>query len=109
MDRAKAFYEYIFSLKLELHEMGPSLMAWFPMDENALGTTGTLVKGRGYEPSKEGVLIYFTAPDIDVALIKVKEKGGSVVAEKFSIGEYGFVALIIDSEGNRIGLHSRQG
>ena len=107
MARAKEFYEHVFSFKLEEHEMGPTLMAWFPMKEDVVGAAGSLVKGDGYVPTAEGVLVYFTAPDIDAAVSRAKEKGGQVIAEKFSIGEYGFVALIVDSEGNRIGLHSR--
>ena len=107
MARAKAFYEHVFALELEEHQMGPALMAWFPMKEGVVGAAGSLVKGEGYEPSLEGALVYFTAPDIDATLSRATEKGGHVIAEKFSIGEHGFVALIQDSEGNRIGLHSR--
>jgi hypothetical protein len=107
MERAKGFYEYVFSMKLEEHQMGSDCMAWFPMKDGVDGATGSLIEGEGYTPSLEGVLIYFTAPDIDAALSRAKEKGGAVIAEKFSIGEYGFVALIQDSEGNRVGLHSR--
>jgi predicted enzyme related to lactoylglutathione lyase len=107
MARAKSFYEYVFDLDLEEHQMGPNLMAWFPMGEGVTGAAGSLVKGEGYEPSINGVLVYFTAPDIDATLSRAKEKAANVLAEKFSIGEYGFVALIQDSEGNRIGLHSR--
>ena len=107
MARAKAFYEHVFALELEEHQVGPLLMAWFPMKEGVVGAAGSLVKGQGYEPSLEGVLIYFTAPDIEATLSRVRHKGGRVIAEKSSVGEFGFVALIQDSEGNRIGLHSR--
>jgi predicted enzyme related to lactoylglutathione lyase len=107
MARAKAFYEHVFALQLEEHQMGPHSMAWFPMLEGVPGSTGSLVKGEGYEPSLEGVLIHFTAPDIDAVLSRTKEKNGRVITEKTSIGEHGFYALIKDSEGNRIGLHSR--
>jgi predicted enzyme related to lactoylglutathione lyase len=107
MARAKAFYEHVFALELEEHQMGSSFMAWFPMKEGVVGAAGSLVKGEGYKPSLEGVLVYFTAPDIEATLSRAREKGGHLIAEKYSIGEYGFVALIQDSEGNRIGLHSR--
>ncbi len=108
MARAKTFYEHVFDLELEEHQTGPLLMAWFPMEENFIGAGGSLVKGEGYEPSPDGVLVYFTAPDIDATLSSVREKGGTVIAEKTGIGEYGFIAMIEDSEGNRIGLHSRE-
>jgi predicted enzyme related to lactoylglutathione lyase len=106
--RAKAFYEYVFAIKLDEHQIGPLQMAWLPMNEDAVGASGSLVKGNGYDPSFEGVLIYFTAPDIEATLSRSKEKGGKVIAEKTRIGEYGFIALIQDTEGNRIGLHSRE-
>jgi predicted enzyme related to lactoylglutathione lyase len=107
MARAKAFYEYVLALELEEHQMGPALMAWFPMAEDVVGAAGSLIKGEGYEPSLEGVLVYFTAPDIDAALSRARDKGGRVITERTSIGQYGFIALIQDTEGNRIGLHSR--
>ncbi len=107
MARAKAFYEHVFAFELEEHEMGPALTAWFPMADDVVGSAGSLIKAEGYVPSLEGVLIYFTAPDIEAALTRVREKGGRVIVERTSIGEFGFVALIEDSEGNRIGLHSR--
>jgi predicted enzyme related to lactoylglutathione lyase len=107
MARAKAFYECVFELTLEEHQIGPELMAWFPMEEGVVGSTGSLVKAEGYKPSLDGVLIYFTAPDINATLARTKEKGGTVLLEKTDIGEYGFIAMIQDTEGNRIGLHSR--
>lgn len=108
MARAKGFYEYVFGLKLEDREMGPLQMAWFPMKENAGGATGSLVKAEGYEPALAGVLVYLSTADIGSTVARAKDKGGQVIAEKSSIGEYGFIALIQDSEGNRIGLHSME-
>lgn len=107
LDRAKAFYEHVFALTLEVHQMGELQMAWFPMRENAIGATGSLVKGEKQRPARGGIVIYFSTPDIDAALARVRQKGGKVLAEKFSIGEYGFVGMAEDSEGNTIGLHSR--
>ncbi len=106
--RAKAFYEHIFGVQLEEHQMGPQQMAWFPMYEGTIGAAGTLIKGPGYEPSLNGVLVYFTAPDIDGILARVEKKSGRTLLPKTSIGEYGFIGLFQDSEGNRIGLHSRK-
>lgn len=108
MARAKAFYEYVLDLKLEDHEMEPVQMAWFPMSEELVGAAGSLVKGEGYEPAKEGVLIYFSTLDVNIALARVREKGGQVITGKTSIGEYGFYGVILDTEGNRIGVHSRE-
>lgn len=107
LDRAKAFYEHVFDCSLELHQMDDVMMAWFPMYENAIGATGSLVKGEGLKPSSSGIDIYFSTPDIELALSRVREKGGTVITEKTSIGEYGFFGMAEDTEGNRIGLHSR--
>ena len=108
MARAKAFYEHVLGLQLEDHQMGPNQMAWFPMHKTGIGASGSLVKGGGYEPSSDGVLIYFTAPDLEAAMARAKDKGGQVLTEITDIGEYGFYALVRDTEGNRIGLHSRE-
>ena len=88
--------------------MAPLQMAWFPMQADVMGATGNLVKAEGYEPSEKGVLVYFTAPDLNAASGRAKERGGLVVAEKTSTGEYGFIGLIKDLEGNRIASHSRE-
>ncbi|PWW81488.1 MULTISPECIES: VOC family protein [Prosthecochloris] len=107
MKRAMDFYEYVFGVVLDEQEMGELKMSWFPMKEDEAGAPGSLVKGAGYVPSDKGTLIYFTSPDIDDTCRKTVEKGGHVLQEKSSIGEYGFVAMVLDTEGNAIGLHSR--
>ncbi len=107
MTRAKAFYQSIFAMELQLNEMGAYQTAWFPMFPGAIGATGMLIKGDGYSPSLGGVLIYFTAPDIEATLSIVEKEGGKVLIPKKSIGEHGFIGIFQDTEGNRIGLHSR--
>ncbi len=82
MARAKSFYEHVFTLDLEEHQTGSLLMAWFPMEEGVTGAAGSLVKGARYEPSNKGVLVYFTAPDIDNTLARLKEKGGTVFLKR---------------------------
>lgn len=109
MARAKAFYEQVLGLKLEVHELGPLTMAWFPMRPEAKGATGSLVKHEAYVPSHHGALVYFTVTDIDAALRRAAECGGRVLNPKKGIGEHGFVGHIEDSEGNRVALHSRNG
>ena len=107
MSRAKAFYEFVFEFPIEEQEMEPP-MAFFPMSKTAVGAAGALVSGPDAQPSAKGILIYFTAPDIEAVLSRVRKKGGKVISEKTSIGQYGFIALIQDTEGNRIGLHSME-
>ena len=111
MERAIAFYEKVFDFKLERNQMGPLDMAWFPHFQEEYGTGGSLVHfPAAYQPQQNGVLVYFTAHsgDLNIELAKVEEAGGKVLQEKTRISdENGFMALIFDSEGNRIALHSR--
>ena len=106
--RAKSFYEHVFGITLQEHTLGELRMAWFPMNEGAIGATGSLVQGAGREPSDGGVLIYFTAPDLEASLARASEQGGEVITGRTDIGEYGFIGIIRDTEGNVIGLHSRE-
>jgi len=81
-------------------------MGFIPMDNNAYGAAGSLVKGEGYVPSLTGILVYFGVADIEVVLERIKHNGGKILLPKTSIGEYGFIARFEDSEGNRVALHS---
>jgi predicted enzyme related to lactoylglutathione lyase len=105
--RAKAFYENVFALKLDKLDM-PDVEMWtFPMHEEAIGASGAVIKMEGNASGGNGILIYFSCEDCAVEEGRVAENGGEVVKGKSSIGEYGFIALIKDTEGNMIGLHSR--
>lgn len=111
MQRAIKFYENVLDVKLDRNQMGPLDMAWFPMTDESYGSTGSLVcHPEFYKPSADGVVIYFTAHsgDLNNELSRVEEAGGKVLQQKTKISdEYGFMALIIDSEGNRVALHSQ--
>jgi predicted enzyme related to lactoylglutathione lyase len=112
LDRATAFYEAVFDVKLEPLPMpdtpGPSLaMHAFPMSEHGGGAGGALVKMDGFGPSPGGTLIYFTCEDCAVEAARVEPAGGRLERAKMSISQYGFVAMALDTEGNLIGLHSR--
>lgn len=106
LNRAKSFYESILGVELALNEMGPLKMAWFPMQHDSPGSTGTLIQAEGYTPSHDGALVYFHVDNIEATLAKVTENGGEVMMPKMSIGEHGFVARFQDSEGNRVALHA---
>ena len=111
MDRAVKFYEAALGYKLDRHPMGPLEMAWLPMHEDAKGASGSLVKyAEFYKPSTEGTLIYFTSTtgNLNVDCEKVKAAGGQIqVPPKQISPDYGYMCVILDSEGNRIALHSR--
>jgi imidazolonepropionase-like amidohydrolase/predicted enzyme related to lactoylglutathione lyase len=108
MARAKAFYEHVLNVKLQPINIGPLEMVFFPMRPGTTGAAGALMKGEAFQPSQNGVLIYFTTPDVDGTLQRVQEKVGKVMLPKTRIGPLGFVASFEDSEGNRIGLRSWQ-
>ncbi len=111
MERAIKFYEKVLDIELEKQKIGKEFMAWFPFKEDGFGASGTLIKHEQYKPSKDGVLIYLTPPsgDLSIELSRVENAGGTVFTEKTLISEeYGYYGLFIDSEGNRIGIHSRQ-
>ena len=112
MERAIQFYEAVFGIKLERHQMGPLDMAWFPWVENGMGASGSLVYNREfYKPSRDGVLVYFTAQsgDLYAELSRVEAAGGKVLVPKALIAEdVGYMAVFVDSEGNRVALHSRK-
>lgn len=105
--RATKFYETIFSIEMPQMEMGGS-MAFFPADNRAGKVGGALVQSEMHKTSTDGVIIYLNGnPDLDIALGKVEKAGGKIVMPKTKItDEIGFMAFFIDSEGNKIGLHS---
>jgi len=108
MERAKAFYECVFAIQLEKLE-SPELEMWaFPMQEDGPGAMGALVRMEGCPSGGNSTLVYFTCADCALEAERAKENGGQIFKDKFSIGQYGFISLVYDTEGNMIGLHSMQ-
>ena len=112
MERAIKFYETLFEIKLSRNTMGNLDMAWFPGNMEGPGAAGSLVYNpEMYKPSSEGTLVYFSSQygDVSRELSKIEEAGGTVVMPKTLIAEdIGYMAICIDSEGNRIALHSQK-
>lgn len=106
MERGKAFYEAVFGEKLTVVDMGHRLMAMFPMEMGVPGIGGALVKEETFVPSRAGSMVYFAVADITAALDRVVAQGGRILVPKTAIGEYGYCGYFVDSEGNRVGLHS---
>ena len=106
MARARAFYETVLSIELENMSMEGVEMWGFPGDMQASGASGALVKMDGFEPGAGGTMVYFVCDDCAVEAERASQNGGQVVQEKMSIGEHGFVAMFLDTEGNLVGLHS---
>ena len=110
MQRAIKFYEKVFAIEITLQQLDGIEMGWFPNKNQQGVATGTLIKaGEHYTPSQEGVLVYFTCQDVANEIGRVEAAGGKVISDKTQISEnHGYMAYFIDSEGNRIALHSQQ-
>lgn len=110
LDRATKFYEAIFGISLIPMDLPNIKMRMFPIDDPMTGIGGAVVDSGGFhKPSiSDGPLIYLNGnPDVQIVLDKVVAAGGSVMVPKTEISpEYGFMAVIADTEGNRVGLHS---
>lgn len=104
--RAKAFYEAVLGRPIETMTMGPSTMGFLSSSPEAIG--GAIVHGDGTAPSKSGTLVYLNGgDDLAVMLARVEPAGGTVAVPKTDIGSgFGYFAHFIDTEGNRVGLHS---
>ena len=109
MGRAKKFYETVFDVKLEAlgtPESSVDEMWSFPMTRDGSGAAGALVTMRNGGPSGNGTIVYFTSNDCAVEAKRAKTNGGKVFKDKTSIGQYGFITLVEDTEGNMVGVHS---
>ena len=102
--RAKAFYEAILGESLQILDLGDVKMALFPQR----GVTGSLIQNLWYTPSHQGPLIYLNCnPDLSKVEKRVDDSGGKVLIPKRQISEeHGYMAVIQDTEGNRVALHS---
>jgi len=110
MDRAKKFYDAVFDIDIQVQNFNELLMGSFPFAENKMGSSGSLVKqAEWYQPSEtKGPLLYFSCKDVAHNLGKVKASGGRITHKKTLISDdVGYMAVFIDTEGNRIALHSR--
>jgi len=105
MNRARKFYESV--LGVELRGMDADLpMLSFPGGPDGQGSTGALVHMQGMPIGGNSVMVYFSCEDCAAEAARVAAAGGKLEREKMSIGEYGFIALAFDTEGNMFGLHS---
>lgn len=110
MDRAKKFYETVFQVKLtNLSNPGDSNMKMevFPFStEDLPNASGALVQIQGVPSGGNSTIVYFSCEDCAVEESRIKPAGGDIHNSKMPIGEYGFMSLVYDTEGNMIGLHS---
>lgn len=109
MERAKVFYQETFRVKLQLLASpdGLDIELWaFPMEMDLPGSSGAIVRMPGKDSGGGGTIVYFSCADCAVEASRAALSGGKIHQEKTPIGEYGFMALVLDPDGNMIGLHS---
>ena len=110
LNRATKFYETIFGVTLTPLDLDNIKMRMFPLQDMMTQVGGAIVDSGGFhKPSAtDGPLVYLNGnPDVQNVLDKVEAAGGKIMVPKTMISpDYGFMAVILDSEGNRIGLHS---
>jgi predicted enzyme related to lactoylglutathione lyase len=111
MHRARAFYESVlqtsFTPMIDPTDSGLEILG-FPSSVEDYGAPGALVKMEGAPSGFSGTLVYFKCDDCGVVAARAAASGGKIFKEKMSIGQHGFIALVYDTEGNMIGLHSMQ-
>lgn len=108
IDRAVSFYETILGCKLEAigDPTGETKMMSFPSDMSTYGAGGALTQSPHASPGPGGTLVYFSSQDCAIEEARVEAAGGKIIRPKFSIGEFGWVSLCQDTEGNHFGISS---
>lgn len=104
MDRATRFYANVFNFTFDTTIIDNNAMALFPFTEKETGISGALAKGEIYQPTKNGVLIYFNTGNIDKTLTLAITNGAKILYPITNNG-VGLVAEFEDTEGNRIALY----
>ncbi len=107
IERAKDFYSKVFNLEFQFIETPDSKMYMFGAPDK-VGSAGCLVQSSNNQPSTDGTVIYFACDDVATEASRVEAAGGKLLFPKTNIGKFVFVAQCIDTEGNRIGLHSEK-
>ncbi|QKX03470.1 VOC family protein [Aquimarina sp. TRL1] len=107
LERAKKFYETVFTISLVDLPLEWGKQATFPFDNNGVNATGALVEKEAHVANNNNTVVYFSSEDCITEETRVENAGGKIIQSKTSIGEFGFISLIQDTEGNTIGLHSK--
>ena len=105
LERAKTFYADVFKLEFQYIEMPDSKMYMFGAP-GEIGSAGSLMWSEQTKPGTDGSTVYFSCENISNELRRIEDAGGQIVIPRTDIGEFGFFAQFIDTEGNRVGLHS---
>jgi predicted enzyme related to lactoylglutathione lyase len=106
LDRAKKFYETVFNLELTDAPVEWGKQSFFPFFPDSHGISGALVEKPDFVPSSNTTVVYFETEDNIAEEQRIELAGGKVIQPKLNIGQFGFISIFIDSEGNTVGLHS---
>jgi hypothetical protein len=111
LTRAKNFYETVFNFQINempTPDIGEEIqMLFFPADmESKNRASGALVKMEGFSAGNNSTIVYFMSDDCSIEESRVEKAGGKIFKSKMSIGDYGFIVMATDTEGNMIGIHS---
>ncbi len=108
LERAKAFYQSVFAIELSDFPIEWGRQSAFPADFGGPNTSGALVEKSDFVAGSNNTIVYFNCEDCAVEESRVVEAGGQVLQAKTNIWEFGNIAILLDTEGNTIGLHSNK-
>lgn len=107
LERAKSFYETVLDIKLTDLPIEWGKQSTFPFDQQGPNATGALVEKQEINANGNNTVIYFASEDCITEEARVEKAGGKIIRSKMPIGEFGYISLFADLDGNTIGLHSR--
>lgn len=108
LERAKTFYSTVFDINLVDLPAEWGKQSFFPFDQDSKNISGALVEKTDMLPAANNTVIYFESEDCTTEENRIEKAGGKIIQPKTSIGEFGFISIFLDTEGNTIGLHSRE-
>jgi uncharacterized protein len=108
MNRAKKFYETVFDLQLFDLPIEWGKQSLFPFNHENPNISGALVEKPDFIPSNNNTVVYFETDDCITEEKRIEQAGGKIIQNKTNIGDFGFISIFIDSEGNTVGLHSQK-
>lgn len=107
LERAKKFYEMVFRIQLVDFPAEWGKQSAFPSDRAGMNISGALVEKADRVAHGNNTIVYFATADCVAEETRVEKAGGKVLTHKMSIGDFGFISIVMDTEGNTIGLHSQ--
>ena len=108
LERAKTFYQKVFDIELIDLPQEWGKQALFPFEQDKANISGALVEKENRGTTNNSTIVYFASEDCITEQSRVEKAGGKILTPKTAIGEFGFIAILMDTEGNSIGLHSRE-